>query len=73
MRWLLTTRLGVERADIQRELAPLEVSVNEEAATPIGDEQVFEAEGPRDLPARLGDRRTSVLAVHPDSQVEPYG
>jgi hypothetical protein len=73
MRWLLTTKLGIERADIQRELAPLEVLVNDAAATPMGDEQVFEAEGPRDLPARLEGRRTSVLEVHPDSPVEPYG
>lgn len=73
MRWLLTTKRGIERADIQRELAPLEVLVNDAAPTPIDDEQVFEAEGPRDLPSRLEGRPTSVLKVYPDSPVEPYG
>lgn len=73
MRWLLTTKIGIERADIQRELAPLEVLVDEAAPTPLDDGQVFEAEGPRDLPVRLEGRRTSVLEVYPDSTVEPYG
>jgi hypothetical protein len=73
MRWLLTTKVGIERADIQRELAPLEVLVDDEAPTPLDDGQVFEAEGPQDLPVRLEGRRTSVLEVYPDSTVEPYG
>lgn len=73
MRWLLTTKLGIERADIQRELEPLEVLVDDAAPIPMDDEQVFEADGPQDLPSRLEDRRTSVLKVHPDSPVEPYG
>jgi hypothetical protein len=33
---------------------------------------VFEADGPGDLPARLAGHDGSVIAVHPDSDVEPY-
>lgn len=72
MRWLLTTKPGIERADLQRELAPLQVQIDDAAPTPVEDEQVFEAQGPPDLPARLSSHSTSVLRIHPDSQVEPY-
>ena len=72
MRWLLTTHHGVEPAELQRELAPLEVQVDQTGPIPLGDEQVIEAEGPDDLPARLEGRTSLVLHVHPDSAVEPY-
>jgi hypothetical protein len=73
MRWLLTTRTGVTREDLQRELEPLRVVIDDVAPTPVSDEQVFEADGPGDLPSRLEGRSTSVLKAYPDSAVGPYG
>lgn len=73
MRWLLTTRHGIEPAELQRELEPLGVRVELTAPIPLGDEQVVEAEGPDDLPARLEGRTSLVRHVHPDSGIEPYG
>jgi hypothetical protein len=72
MRWLLTVAPGVDRFSLQRELGPLEVVVAELPPTAVGSEQVFEADGPGDLPARLAGHDGSVIAVHPDSDVEPY-
>jgi hypothetical protein len=72
MRWLLTVVPGVDRFSLQGELAPLDVVVADLAPTALGDEQVFQADGPGDLPARLADYDCSVIAVHPDSDVEPY-
>ncbi len=73
MRWLVTTGAGIDRADLQREMAPLQAQVDEVGPIPMDDELVFEVEGPVDLPARLEGRDSSVLRIHPDSSVEPYG
>lgn len=73
MRWLLTVVGGVDRTALQRELGALAVVVADLPPTALGAEQVFEADGPGDLPARLVDHDCSVIAVHPDSDVEPYG
>jgi hypothetical protein len=72
MRWLLTVVPGVDRFSLQRELGPLDVIVADLPPTALGAEQVFEADGPGDLPARLVSHECSVIAVHPDSDVEPY-
>lgn len=72
MRWLLTTRTDVDSVDLERELAPIGVSVIDVPPTPLGDELVFQAEGPRDLPARLEGKTTRVLGAYPDSEAEPY-
>jgi hypothetical protein len=72
MRWLLTVVSGVDRISLQGELGPLDVVVADLPPTPLGAEQVFEADGPGDLPARLVGHACSVIAVHPDSDVEPY-
>jgi hypothetical protein len=72
MRWLRTVVPGVDRCCLQGELGPLEVVVTDRAPTTLGDEQVFEADGPDDLPARLAGHDGSVIAVHPDSDVGPY-
>jgi hypothetical protein len=72
MRWLLTVVPGVDRWTLQRELGPLDVVVADLTPTGLDREQVFEADGPGDLPERLTGHECSVIAVHPDSDVEPY-
>ncbi|GEM_PF-4543737 len=73
MRWLLTTPAGIDRAHVRRDIEALGATVLDEPPTPLGDEQVFPAEGPRDLPERLRGRDTCVLGIYPDSEAEPYG
>jgi hypothetical protein len=72
-RWLLTTSSDVARAELEDDLAELDVEITDAEPTPLADEQVFAVEGPADLPDLLATRDTCVHAVYPDTDPEAYG
>jgi hypothetical protein len=73
MRWLITVRSGANLQSLGDAVAYAHGSLREIDPVPMGeDEVVVFAEGPSDLPQRLGDTGADVLQVSPDSEPEPY-
>ncbi len=74
MKWLLTTRSNVDQDHLREELSKLETTLRGEPIPLEGDEQVLEADGPADLPARVDDSgaAASIVKVSPDSGYELY-
>jgi hypothetical protein len=72
-RWLITTAASIGRAELERDLADLDVEIMDLPAVALDDEQAFTAEGPHDLPELLSRRTTCVHDIYPDSEAEPYG
>ncbi|MGH3366534.1 MAG: hypothetical protein ACRDOY_04970 [Nocardioidaceae bacterium] len=71
--WLIRTSKQADLGALRAEIAAHGGTVYEESPIPLGDaEQVVEAEGPDDLPERLGPN-PSVLDVSPDTPKHPYG
>lgn len=71
--WLITTSKEADLGALREEIAAQGGTVDEESPIPLGDaEQVVEAEGPDDLPGRLGPN-PAVLDVSPDTPKHPYG
>ena len=72
-RWLITTSSKGDLAELRRAIAAQGGTADSGPPTPLGDdEQVIEADGPDDLPARLGDH-PAVRKVSPDTPKHPYG
>jgi hypothetical protein len=72
-RWLITTAKGADLQELGAAIAAQGGSVGDDPPIPLdGGEQVIEAEGPDDLPARVGEH-PAVVRVHPDSPKHPYG
>lgn len=72
-RWLITTANDSDLQELRRTIAAQGGTVDDGAPVPLGSgEQVVEADGPDDLPARLREH-PGVLGVHPDSPKHPYG
>jgi hypothetical protein len=71
-RWLITTSRAGDLEELRRAIAAHGGTVGDEPTVPLGtDEQVVEAEGPDDLPDRLGEH-PAVLKISPDSPKHPY-
>jgi hypothetical protein len=72
-RWLITISRRADLAELRREIAASGGVADSAPPTPLGDdEQVLEADGPDDLPARLGEH-PAVMKVSPDTPKHPYG
>jgi hypothetical protein len=72
MKWLITTKSGVKPDQLARKLSPLGCKLADEPPIPLGEnEQVLKASGPRDL-ARKVKQDDTILAVHPDSEMDLY-
>jgi hypothetical protein len=83
MKWLVTVRASVDLAQLRRELAAAEATIEDRPAIPLAPpvradgaaddaEAVVPAEGPADLPDRLRDSPIA-LHVYPDSELELFG
>ena len=71
-RWLITTSDNSDLAVLRRAIERHGGTVGEEAPIPLDPgERVVEAEGPDDLPERLGDH-PAVRKISPDSPKYPY-
>jgi hypothetical protein len=71
-RWLITTPKETDLRELRGAITAQGGIVGDESPIPLGPvEQVVEAEGPDDLPARLQEH-PAVLKVSPDSPKHPY-
>lgn len=71
MKWLVTTKATVSKAEVEKRLKQWGCEV-EEAPIPLdADEMVFAVSGPGDLPDRIeGD--DAILKVSPNSELTLY-
>lgn len=73
MRWLLTVPDSVDRDALARAMTVAGGSLDQDQPVPLDDDElVYFAEGPRDLPTRLGDQDAPVHKVSPQSEPQPY-
>jgi hypothetical protein len=73
MRWLVTTPVDADMADVRATLSDLGCDVSDDPPTPLeGNEQVIHVNGPDDLPTKLPPESTSFKGVYPDSEMELY-
>ena len=71
--WLITTSKEIDLAELRQAITAQGGTVGDDLPMSLGDEeQVVEADGPDDLPARLQEH-PAVLKVSPDSPKHPYG
>lgn len=72
-RWLLTVSVDVEVPALARELAPLDIALDDDAVPLEPDELAIGCTGPSDLPQRLrAHPHPAILGIYPDSSLTLY-